>query len=173
MMSKGLGVNELPTLALAIIIIGVVVVVGISINDGLQESEFTTRYYNDTSVSTTNNTYLSIDVANVKGIVSAGNSSSPYTAIGTGNFTTIVSNESTTTSSVLFSGWNGYTAGQTNWVYVTYEVPNDANLAARNSTTGVEQISTQLSLVGLIVVMAVIIGILWTSFGFRNSNGGI
>ena len=46
-------------------------------------------------------------------------------------------------------------------------------LAAENSTAGINQITSQLTLVGLIVIMAVVIGVLWSSFGgvFRGGGG--
>jgi hypothetical protein len=43
--------------------------------------------------------------------------------------------------------------------------------AAGNSSLGITQIVSQLSLVGLIVVMAVVIGVLWSSFRFGGSSG--
>lgn len=49
-----------------------------------------------------------------------------------------------------------------------------AYYAAQNTTAGLNQIVSQLSLVGLIVVMAIVIGVLWTSFGglsFGNAGG--
>jgi len=45
-------------------------------------------------------------------------------------------------------------------------------LAAQNSTLGIQQITSQLTLVGLIVIMSIVIGVLWTSFGGMFNRGG-
>lgn len=45
-------------------------------------------------------------------------------------------------------------------------------LAIENSTAGIQQVTSQLSLIGLIVIMAVVIGVLWASFGGMFSRGG-
>lgn len=37
--------------------------------------------------------------------------------------------------------------------------------AAQNSTLGIGQITSQMTLVGLIIVMSIVIGLLWSSFG--------
>ena len=51
---------------------------------------------------------------------------------------------------------------------------SSAYLAVENSTAGIQQVTSQLSLVGLIVIMAIVIGVLWTSFGgMLNRGGGI
>jgi len=39
------------------------------------------------------------------------------------------------------------------------------NITVGNASAGITQVTGQLSLVGLIVIMAIVIGILWTSFG--------
>jgi hypothetical protein len=43
--------------------------------------------------------------------------------------------------------------------------------AAGNASLGISQITSQLSLVGLIVIMAIVIGVLWSSFRFGGSGG--
>lgn len=48
----------------------------------------------------------------------------------------------------------------------------DVNLTVENATDGIEQITSQLSLVGLIVIMAIVIGVLWSSFGGMMGGGG-
>jgi hypothetical protein len=45
------------------------------------------------------------------------------------------------------------------------------NLTLNNATNGIAQITSQLSLVGLIVIMAIVIGVLWSSFRFGGSGG--
>ena len=51
---------------------------------------------------------------------------------------------------------------------------SDVNITVGNATAGINQVVTQLSLVGLIVIMAIVIGVLWTSFGgMMGSTGGI
>jgi hypothetical protein len=44
-------------------------------------------------------------------------------------------------------------------------------IAAGNASGGISQITTQLPLVGLIVIMAIVIGVLWSSFRFGGSGG--
>lgn len=44
-------------------------------------------------------------------------------------------------------------------------------LAAANASAGISQITSQLSLVGLIVIMAIVIGVLWSSFRFGGQGG--
>ena len=44
--------------------------------------------------------------------------------------------------------------------------------AAYNTSAGITQITQNLSLVGLILIMAIIIGVLWTSFGGMLGHGG-
>lgn len=39
------------------------------------------------------------------------------------------------------------------------------NSTVSNSSLGIQQITQQMTLVGLIVVMAIVIGLLWSSFG--------
>jgi hypothetical protein len=48
-------------------------------------------------------------------------------------------------------------------------------LAIENSTSAIQQITSQLSLVGLILIMSIVIGTLWLSFGglFASGRGGI
>lgn len=43
--------------------------------------------------------------------------------------------------------------------------------AAQNSTVGIAQITSQLTLVGLIIVMSIVIGLLWSSFGGMMMGG--
>lgn len=45
--------------------------------------------------------------------------------------------------------------------------------AAQNSTLGIAQVTSQLTLVGLIVIMSIVIGLLWTSFGGLMGRGGM
>lgn len=49
------------------------------------------------------------------------------------------------------------------------------NSTVGNSTLGIQQITQQMTLVGLIVVMSIVIGLLWSSFGgfVGGSTGGI
>ena len=44
--------------------------------------------------------------------------------------------------------------------------------AAQNSTLGIAQITSQLTLVGLIIIMAIVISLLWGSFGGMMGRGG-
>lgn len=48
-------------------------------------------------------------------------------------------------------------------------------LAAENTTAGIQQLTSQMTLIGLIIAMAVVIGILFSSFGglFGSSGGGV
>ena len=46
-----------------------------------------------------------------------------------------------------------------------------AYAAAGNTSLGIAQITSQLSLVGLIVIMAIVIGVLWSSFRFGGNQG--
>lgn len=54
-----------------------------------------------------------------------------------------------------------------------YSAGNAVYDAAQNSTLGIQQITSQMTLVGLIVVMAIVIGLLWSSFGGMMRGGGI
>ena len=45
------------------------------------------------------------------------------------------------------------------------------NATAGNASLGIQQITSQLTLVGLIVVMAIVIGLLWSSFGGMMGRG--
>ena len=47
-------------------------------------------------------------------------------------------------------------------------------LTAANVTAGIQQITSQLTLIGLIIGLAIVIRILWGSFGgmFRGGTGG-
>jgi hypothetical protein len=45
------------------------------------------------------------------------------------------------------------------------------NHTAANASLGISQITSQLSLVGLIVIMAIVIGVLWSSFRFGGQGG--
>ena len=45
-------------------------------------------------------------------------------------------------------------------------------LAAANVSSGIAQVTGNLSLVGLIIIMAIVIGVLWTSFGGMLGHGG-
>ena len=45
------------------------------------------------------------------------------------------------------------------------------NLTLNNASAGIAQITSQLSLVGLIVIMAIVIGVLWSSFRFGGQGG--
>ena len=49
---------------------------------------------------------------------------------------------------------------------------SDVNVTVGNATAGINQVVSQLSLVGLIVIMAVVIGVLWSSFGGAFGSGG-
>lgn len=49
---------------------------------------------------------------------------------------------------------------------------SDVNVTVGNATAGINQVVSQLSLVGLIVVMAIVIGVLWSSFGGMFGSGG-
>lgn len=46
-------------------------------------------------------------------------------------------------------------------------------LAAANVSTGISQVTQQLTLVGLIVIMAIVIGVLFRAFGGMFRGGGI
>lgn len=54
-------------------------------------------------------------------------------------------------------------------------VDSDVNLTITNATRGIDQVMSQMSLVGLIVAMAIVIGILFSAFGgfFGGRSGGI
>jgi hypothetical protein len=46
------------------------------------------------------------------------------------------------------------------------------NTTIGNASAGLNQVVSQLSLVGLIVIMSIVIGVLWTSFGGMMSGQG-
>ena len=48
---------------------------------------------------------------------------------------------------------------------------SDVYLAAANVSDGIEQVTTNLTLVGLIVIMAIVIGVLWGAFGGMLGGG--
>lgn len=54
-----------------------------------------------------------------------------------------------------------------------YSAGNAVYDAAANSTLGIQQITSQLSLIGLIVAMAIVIGILFGAFGGMFRGGGL
>ena len=45
------------------------------------------------------------------------------------------------------------------------------NLTLANASNGITQIASQLSLLGLIIVMSIVIGVLWSSFRFSGQGG--
>ena len=45
------------------------------------------------------------------------------------------------------------------------------NTTVSNASLGIAQITSQLSLVGLIVIMSIVIGVLWSSFRFGGEGG--
>lgn len=55
--------------------------------------------------------------------------------------------------------------GQGTYAYV--------NASIGNGTLGIQQITSQMTLVGLIVVMSIVIGLLWSSFGGMLGGRGI
>lgn len=99
-MRKGIALGAAPAAILALVLIGLVVVVGVKVNTQLVNNELTTGYVYDNTTS----------------------------------------------------------------------VPA---LMAKNSTAGIQQISQNLTLIGLIIAMAIVIGILYGAFGgmFRGSEG--
>jgi hypothetical protein len=56
-------------------------------------------------------------------------------------------------------------------MYAGEAVGSVVNLTLNNATAGIAQITSQLSLVGLIVIMAIVIGVLWSSFRFGGAGG--
>jgi hypothetical protein len=56
-------------------------------------------------------------------------------------------------------------------MYIGTTAGDVVNLTLVNATNGITQVTTQLPLVGLIVIMAIVIGVLWSSFRFGGAGG--
>lgn len=167
---KSLSLMVLPTAIILFVIIGMLVGIGADINDTIEDSKgFTTWYKNDT-VAATNNTYLALTQKYAVSIVSAGNASAAG-GYELGNFT-VLANKSA--SSVAFTGWPEFTAGQNIWVYYSYNAETYTANALRNSTQGLNEVSSNSQLLGLILIMGAVITILLGSFGtFMRGSGGL
>ena len=48
---------------------------------------------------------------------------------------------------------------------------SDVYLAAANGSAGISEVTSQLTLVGLIIIMAIVIGLLFSAFRFGGSGG--
>jgi len=167
---KGLSLNQAPMAVMMIVFIGLIAVVGITINTQLRDSSWTSATHNET-IAIANNTATSLAFPRALSISSLGNVT--YT-VGSANYT-LASTESTSTVTVVYSDSAGVWASGNYWVVYEYKNIDSAYSAADNSTKGIQNITDQLSLIGLIIIMSIVIGILWTSFGgmFRSSGGGI
>lgn len=170
MYKKGLSLAAGATAVLLIIIIGVTAVVGISINSQIQSQgiSYTQTGVNETSVAFTNNTYSALAVPYAISITSIGNASM---TIGSANYTLLANTSASSVQMLYYNSTSTVPENATGflngnyWVMYDYNLPNDAYRAAGNSTLGIQQVTSQMTLVGLIVVMAIVIGLLWSSFG--------
>lgn len=170
---KGFGLAELPAAVLILIIVGSFVIVGTTLNDSLKATKTTERIANQTSVAFTNNTrtvltypwITSISIGNMTGTILSAN----YT---------LTSNTSSSSVLLRYSRGPG-PAGEVKvngnyWVYYTWTDPQDAYYAAENSSLGLLEITDNMRLLGLIIIMGAVISILLASFGgLLNQSGGL
>lgn len=159
---------------LLIVIIGVVAVVGININTQLESISLDQTRVNET-VTITNNTYNALNGDGAVAIYTIGNTTwNINTTVGSGNWT-VFSNITGSSFNFVYSseGSVGTFVDGSYWVSYDYMQENNAYRAATNTTRGVQQVTQQLTLVGLIVVLSIVIGLLWSSFGGVVTAGKI
>ena len=170
---KGLALGQAPLVVMMIVFIGLISFTAIKINDTIKEDVsigLTSTTYNET-VALVNNTYTALTYPRITSIYNIGNATETILAA---NYSASLNN---TGSSIYlyYSNGTGTPGGLSvdgnYWVYYTYNAPNDMYYGATNSTEGVNSIINQMTLIGLIVVMAIVIGVLWGTF--RLSAGGI
>ena len=156
-------VGDLGQYATMLVIIGITIGIGTLVLFAMDDTDAVSpiTYYNDTAVSTTNNTYLILTQPRVIEIISAGNASSatgsPY---GLGNFSTIMTNRSATSSSVYWSGWDGFTAGQTSWVYYTYYDDSATSDALMQASDSIAIFGDWLTIIAIVVVAVVVLSLI-------------
>ena len=158
-----------------ILVIGVTAVVGISINNQMQTNLYSqVSIVNESQAGWANNTYEALTNSYAISVTEVINST---LVIGSGNYT-LLGNVSGSSIWMHFNGTSdgvnadNFQTGDYNVSY-TYYSPTDATRAAANSTLGIQQITSQLTLVGLIVVMAIVIGLLFGAFGGMMTAGKI
>ena len=168
---KGIQLTDAPQIVLLLVFVSLIAIVGIKINDSLQttDSGTITTAINET-VALSNNSYTALTYSRALYITSLGNATE---TMGSANYT-LLGNKTASSVQFLYSNGTGAAGGVAvdgnYWVYYTYDIPSEAYYAAGNSTTGIEQITSQLALVGLIVIMSVVITLLWGSFKFGNQG---
>jgi hypothetical protein len=152
-------VGELGQYATALVVIGVIIGIGglilLTMDDTSAVSPIT--YYNDTTVSVTNDTYIALTQPRVLEIISIGNKTAAGNW-GLGNVTTIITNR--TASSAYFSWPTKFTAGQTMWVYYTYSADSDTSNTLTSTYDAIGTFSDWLGIIAIVIVAVVVLSLI-------------
>ena len=174
MQRKGIALAAAPAVVMMFVILSVVSIVGININEQFkQDSSFYTvgTKMNESVTWSANGTYkgltnpYAIDIVEIRNSTDVMyNTSSQYSSNAT-----LLSNYS---ASSIRMHWTSGIAGDVYYVgaysvWYHYYVPTDSLLASVNSTNGIQQITQNQELIGIVVIMAIVVGILLASFAFR------
>ena len=160
-----MNLQQIAGAVLVIVLVGIIAVVGMQINTSMAEGELVSTTNNET-VTLGNSTTTALSYPHATSLTSVGNATG---TIGSGNFTIAGDKRGST---ITTTGYPEFATGSY-WVVYTYGRTNDAYYAAENSTAGMENITGQLSLIGLIIIMAAVIALLWGSFsGMLSGNQG-
>ena len=177
---KGISLGAAPMVVMTLIMLSVVSVVGLQLNDVLQGDAGQNNLYtkqNESLTSWTNGTYKTLTNAYAIDLIEIRNStdviynkSSEYSSNAT-----LAANR---TASAIRVHWTSGISG-TVWKVDSYDVwyqyygANDAGLASGNATKGISEITGNLSLVGIMVIMAIVIGLLFAVFATRSDMSGL
>ena len=166
---KGVTLSQAPMAVLTLVFIGLLIIVGAKIFTQVDTTSYDSSVIvNETITTWTNNTYEPLARQWATGISSISNTTN---VIGSGNYT-LLANESASAILIQYSDAanNAWLAGSYNVSY-PYNYRTQAYYDSQNATGGLENISTQMTLIGLIIGLAIVIRILWGSFGGMFKGG--
>ena len=154
---------------LMLVLIGLVAMVGFKINDSVNSSndQFILGINSSETLTLTNDTYVATGQRFGYSIASMYNATQTFSA----NYSIIGNASGSMFKYTMHNGTSGMLAGDYVVSYY-YKIPRSSYYTMQNSTGGLNQFTQNLSLVALIVIMSIVIGLLWTSFGGMLGSSG-